>query len=188
MAGWAGFVALRTLRAIKAQADLTRRQAIAMENAERGRITVDGSRLGNFSFQFTAKNIGRTSARVTYARGFSVFVSKGDSLPDTPLYLSERPIGFEPVQWVGPGDDLEVVLEESGGHCRPLLIADLSEQSMRNNIQLHGHSLWVFGRILYFDGISESERDYRFCYGFRVDKQDGTLYYSGGPAGYRQDY
>lgn len=48
LAGWAGFMALRTLGAIKTQADLMKRQAEAMENAERARISVEGSRLGSF--------------------------------------------------------------------------------------------------------------------------------------------
>jgi hypothetical protein len=181
------FIAFFTLRAIKTQGDFMKRQARALENAERARISVEASRLGNFSFQFTAKNIGKTSAKVTYARGFSVFVNKGKTLPDVPAYLSGEPIGFEPVQWVGPGDGLELVLQDDEGHCHPLLIGDLSEPSMRNNIRHYGHSLWVYGRILYFDGISEGERDFRFCFGFRVEAGEETLYYSGGPEAYRRD-
>ena len=181
------FIAFFTLRAIKTQGDLMKWQARAMENAERARISVEASRLGNFSFQFTAKNIGKTSAKVTYARGFSVFVDRGKSLPDVPAYLSREPIGFEPVQWVGPGDGLELVRQDDEGHCHPLLIGDLSEPYMRNNIWLYGHSLWVYGRVLYFDGISEDERDFRFCFGFRVETGEETLYYAGGPEAYRRD-
>jgi hypothetical protein len=169
-----------TLTAIKRQADM-------MENAERGRITVTGDRLGDLSFVFTAKNIGKTSARVTYARGFSAFVDHGKSLPEEPIYLSNDPIGYEPIQWVGAGDTLDLVRQQADGTCKPMLIGDLSEPSTRNNIRLHGHSLWIFGRILYFDGISPLERDFRFCYGMRVGDKDETLYYSGGPDAYRME-
>ncbi len=41
-------LARNTLKAIKRQAD-------AMENAERARISVEGSRLGSYSFQFDGK-------------------------------------------------------------------------------------------------------------------------------------
>jgi hypothetical protein len=168
-----------TLTAIKRQADM-------MENAERARMTIIVSRLGNFSFAFRAKNIGKTSAKVTYARGFSAFVCRGESLPEIPTYVSNAPIGHEPVQWVGPGDDVELVRRQDDGKCVPMLIADLSEQSTRANIGSHGHSLWVYGRILYLDGISPIERDFRFCYGMMVDvKEEGTLCYSGGPLAYR---
>jgi len=175
--GAAAIAALKTLTAIKRQVDL-------MENSERARMNLVVSRLGNFSFEFNAKNIGRTSARVSYARGFSTFLDPGKVLPDLPRYLSDEDIGHEPIEWVGPAADLSLVRQTEEGKCEPMLIADLSSEARRSNIRNAGCQLWVYGRIVYTDGISPNQRETRFCYGFRVDVHGETLYFSGGPPQY----
>jgi hypothetical protein len=167
---------------------IARRQADLMENAERARIIVVASRLGEFSFEFSGRNIGKGGARVTYARGFSFFLDADRSLAEEPAYLNRQVIGIEPVQWVASGADLELVEQKGNGEVAPLLIADLSEAATRNNIQFHRCSLWVFGRITYQDGISAAERETRFCYGFLIDAKSGTTrLYAGGPVNYRSD-
>lgn len=167
---------------------VAKRQADLMENAERARITVVVSRFGSYSFVFNARNIGKTSAKVTYARGFCTSLDQGQSLPLAPVYLSSEVSGVEPVQWVGAGADLELVEQKRDGEVGPILIADLSQTATRNNIQFHGCSMWIYGRICYHDGISPVERESRFCYGFLVESRDGnTLFYAGGPPAYRLD-
>jgi hypothetical protein len=153
-------------------------------NLERGRIAVAAAPLGEYSYMFMAKNIGRTSAKLLDIAAYSLPFHKGEKLPDSPPYLSdERQIN---VIWVAAGTEIPLHEKEYTGESTPL-IADLDGQATRNNIAMHGSNLWVFGRILYLDGISPVERESRFCFQIIVNSRDKTSFLAGGPTQYWMD-
>ncbi len=179
-----------TTAAVTAQQTLEalRRQVDSMENSERGRIAIEISRRGEFSLQFNAKNIGKTNARVTSISAFCEFIARGQCLPDLPEYLAESHDPNYMGTWLGAGDS--IALEDDGKDSAAgdaSLIADLSAKATRNNIAINGHSMWVFGRMRYLDGIAAQEREIRFCYAIGVDRQENTWAYPDGPSAYRLD-
>jgi hypothetical protein len=184
-------VAVATLRKIERQTKAAENSASAallsaqaFRDTERARMTVLASSLGNLSLQFNARNIGRANAKVIDACGYCAFHSVGETLPQNPIYLEENKSGWDFVEWVGTGADFQLTERKKDGSEAPYLIADLSETAMRNNIQYHGCSMWVFGRIVYFDGISPNERESRYCFRILVDGDGNTRYKTGGPTQY----
>jgi len=173
-----GRLMFRTLGTIKRQVD-------SMENAERARIVIEISRLGNFSLIFNAKNIGKANAKIVGSSAFRESFDRGKCLKDTPRYIGEKPKESYLCRWVGAGDVID--LEDHGTeNSAPPLIANLSSDATRNNISMHGHSMWVFGQVRYFDGISPEERETRFCYRIAVDKESNTWAYYDGPSAYNK--
>jgi hypothetical protein len=191
--------ALLTLSAIRTQAEImqqqtevTRKSVELFANAERARITVEVSRLGNFSIQFSAKNIGRTTARIIDSTCFQQWLDTKGPLPDKPEYLSLGTNSLlEATDSLAAGETFPLAQTASGeedGGSRELLIADLSAKATRNNLAYYGHSMWIYGRIRYFDGISTEAREHRFCFKIRSEGENGNTWaVLGGPSAYRMD-
>jgi hypothetical protein len=188
--------ALLTLSAIRTQAaimrdqtDATQRSVELFANAERARIAIQVSRLGNLSLQFDAKNIGRTTARIIDSACFCVFVDRGKSLPDTPEYVAlDDTRELEATDSLAAGESFSLVRRSAnsdGSGIAPFLIADLSADATRHNIGYHGHSMWVYGRIRYFDEISGAAREHRFCFKILSDGDRETWARLEGPPAYR---
>jgi hypothetical protein len=170
--------------AAKAGTETARENIQLVMNLERGRIAVTPTPLGEYSYMFMAKNIGRTSAKLIDIAAYSLTIDRGETLPDSPPYLiDERQTN---VIWVATGTDIPLQQKEYTGEPSTL-IAKLDGQATRNNIAIHGSNLWIFGRILYLDGISPLERECRFCFQMLVNSGDKTSFLAGGPTQYWMD-
>lgn len=175
---WAGCLALKTLRAIKKQADLMERQTVVAEaasrnaadnlsffvNAERARMTMDVNEIGR-SYSIDAKNTGKAMAKVTYARGVNAILPYGQDLPLVPPYLSEERRGGDYAEWIDSGAKIDIFNDD----WQYGLIANLSSVELCEKIRDKKVVLWVYGRIVYEDGISSVERETRFCYEASVE-------------------
>lgn len=190
--------ALLTLLAIRKQAVIMQKQTDATQksvelfaNAERARITVEVSRLGNFSLEFKAKNIGRTTARIIDSACFSCSFDRGERLPETPEYVTAGAnMEMEATDALAPGESFPLTRQSERAQevgFQPFLIADLSAQATRNNLASHGSVIWIYGRIRYYDGISPEAREYRFCFKILSDADNNTWAQLGGPLAYRLD-
>jgi hypothetical protein len=187
-------IALLTLRAIERQAEFMRSQTELLArqtqntsdslnffmNAERARMTMVVKEMGR-SFSIDAENTGRAIAKVTYARGQSLILPFGESLPVIPPYLSEKKPDGDFAEWVHSGSTIDL-LNDNGNYG---LLADLSDESLCGRIRDKQVVLWVFGRVCYGDGISPEERETRFCYEAYVEKPLNTYLPMGGPPIYR---
>jgi hypothetical protein len=186
---WILAVATLTAFVIGWQSWETRKSASASEKSvlllieeKRARIVVAISEMGH-SLEFSGKNIGGTNARVAYAYGFSQTIRSDSSLPEMPSYISiEHRERF--IDWIAPGEVFEIKELNGDERVSSHLVADLSSDATRNNLQLYGWSLWVYGRVGYSDGLSKAYRETRFCYRVAVDKHGNTLAHAEGPEQY----
>jgi hypothetical protein len=224
----AAAVALRTLRAIKNQADtmaqqagLMERQSVAMEkqieiarfsanaakdsadvarlasqtliDSERAWVVIDkvwppslapqvtaAAGAGFNQFLFDIKNVGRTVARLGNFRSTWRVLPRSEDLPATPDF--------------GPPEALPSILAPIHGKVMApgetvgkLLIGiyesfdDDKIAKIRNGLL----TLWVYGRIKYFD-VAGQQRRVHFCYRYLPrDPENGTeRYVVGGPIEY----
>jgi hypothetical protein len=187
-------VAWATLRKIERQTKAAEDSASAallgvqaVMITERARMAVTASPLGNYSLEFNATNIGRSSAKVIRDRNYSVFFDGAELPNQKPVYLNEEPINEQYSEWVAPGGAFQLLRYKEDGTAAPNLIADLSADATRNNLRYHGCSMWVYGQILYYDGLSPERRELRFCYQILVDSSGNTRYKTGGPPEYLLD-
>lgn len=182
----------QTLTAIRKQAGLMERQTVVAEiasknatesigffvNAERARITMDIGEMGR-SFSIKVKNTGKAMAKVLYAKGVNMVLPYGENLPPEPPYLSEKRTDFS--ECLNPTESLDI-FNDRGEYG---LLADLSSVELCEQIRDKKVALWVFGRIVYEDGISPVERETRFCYEALVEPPLSTYLAMGGPPEYR---
>jgi hypothetical protein len=137
------------------------------------------------SFEIVAKNTGKTTAIVTYARGRSLILPFGELLPATPPYLTEDLSGWDYSELIEPGIPIDLMNDDTPNGDYGLL-ADLSDIGRCEQIRDKKINLWVFGRIVYGDGISSIERETRFCYRAEVSSSLETNIAMAGPPAYRK--
>lgn len=160
----------------QARAALLNAQNLA--NSERARMAYAGQPMGH-SLEFSAKNVGRVVAGITYARGFTEALPYGQPLPETPKYLDGRK-HVDADEWVSPGDFANIPREGGG----PFLLVDLSDPNLREAIQDRNTSFWVYARICYQDGISPEIRETRFCFSISIKEDGYPEFMRAGPSSY----
>jgi hypothetical protein len=136
-----------------------------LANSERARIAYAGNLMGH-SVEFSAKNVGRVVAGITYIRGFADTMPYGQPLPKTPKYLDGRN-HTEADEWVSPSEYANIPQGEV-----PFMMADLSDPRLREAIGKKDTSLWIYARICHQDGVSAKIRETRFCLSVSI-KDDG---------------
>lgn len=174
----AGYIALRTLFAIHAEAleikkvaDAANKNAQALINTERPWVMiqikeedVSHDRVGMFSkrsFQMTIFNYGKTPAHITDCRGPTIkFLEAPDKdLPSTPDYAASA----WNKRFLAPNDSIPI--------GNPIYPADIKMGTVIN-AALDGQrvkgDLVVYGLIEYNDGVSE--RGYRTAFCYRYEK------------------
>jgi hypothetical protein len=176
LAGWAGFMALRTLGAIKDQtkvakdaADAALLSAQVVINAERGRIVLKIEKHGlpgepgKAAFAVVALNKGRTPVKVTtFGIPTEIATAHPKKLPIPPVYPE------------GPETDYGSYLAvDSPGH-EVFRFKPASHENMARRLasqQKEGgdfkdQRILAYGEIRYCDGISPEERYCRYCLSF----------------------
>jgi hypothetical protein len=180
-------------RHMKTQVDLMERQTKVSEqtsqnatdslnlfiNAERAKITIDIADSGR-SFRIRGKNTGKAVAQVKRASGYTIILPYGQQLPPVPPYLSEPDTLGDFVESIPPNEFIAPM--DNGGDD---LMMNLSDLDLCAAIRDKRSALWVFGRFVYFDGISQQRRELRFCYEADVDQKMETNISMSGPSAYR---
>lgn len=160
-------------------AETTSHQVELYVNAERAKITIDIADSGR-SFRIRGKNTGKAVAQVRRASGYSLILPYGQQLPPVPPYLSESDTLGDFVEYVPPNEFIAPMDEEGFD-----LKMNLSDPDLCTSIRDKHSALWVFGRFVYFDGISPTRREFRFCYEAEVDQKIETNIIMSGPGVYR---
>jgi hypothetical protein len=192
---------LATFGAIVWQAMETRKAAIGAINAaeatqrsieltihmQRARMGIRVRQIKDIpnAFDFHAINLGKTNAKLIYARGFFVTLEGGQPLPATPPYLTEVERKKFIISWVSPEDEFPLRMQEN--QIEHNMVLDLTDEAKRNDIRLRGHTVWAYGRICYEDGISSEMREKRFCYYVTINEHGNAVLVAGGPDSYWMD-
>jgi len=180
--GWQTAILGKSVSVARESAKTSGRQVELYANAERARITMDISDIGKRSFRIRGKNTGRVVAEIILARGYSVILPYGESLPAVPPYLSE-PNAYEGfVEFTPPNEFIEPIPDGEGYVFR----VDLSSDTLCVAIRDREYVLWAYGRICYRDGISSLLRETRFCYEAAVYGDMETDLLMSGPESYRK--
>lgn len=148
-------------------------------NAERARITIDIADSGR-SFRIRGKNTGKAVAQVKRASGYTLTLPYGQQLPPVPPYLSEPDSLGDFIESIPPNEFIAPM--DSAGYD---LMMNLSDLDLCAAIRDKRSALWVFGRFVYSDGISQQRRELRFCYEADVDQKMETNISMSGPSAYR---
>jgi hypothetical protein len=200
---WGVFLALKTLNAIKRQAEWMKRQTIAVVanakaaqlnaqaviNAERARILfetakrLDDERLrGVATFTVFAVNRGTVPAEVISYGKKEICKTPTNTLASEPRYqLADPPT----VRFVPSGERHPVAefQPRMPGNTRRLL-KDVEGPLPENIADMH---LTVYGEVIYKDGISEEIRHSRYCFEwFYTPGVSGGNLRPAGPAKYNE--
>jgi hypothetical protein len=168
-------------KAAKESADTASKQTSLYANAERARITMDISDMGERSFRIRGKNTGRTTAEIVLARGYTVTLPFGKPLPEPPPYLSEPDTFGDFVEFTAPNEFIEPIPDGEGY----TFLANLNDINDCAAIRDKRSALWVYGRIVYNDGVSTERRETRFCYHATVSEELETDLVMSGSLSYR---
>lgn len=182
-------VAIRTLIAIKRQADLMERQTVAAAkstaafiNKERSRVFIRAEVADDFCATFHAVNRGLSPARITYGFvGCEIFSNK-EKFSEIPDYTGDDPAWiFGQNEWVLPKQESMI------GDYRADYISATENPELFKSVMSGEDRVWFYGVVRYSDSVSEDEHEVRFCYKTGI-RDDGSLYISpDGPEAYRRE-
>ena len=148
-----------------------------MINAERARI-IDLIKLSvGLRIEIVAWNCGRSPAKLIYAFIGKVILEREDKLPAIPAYEG----GEFQDSWVAPGGNEQhrVVWEDDYRECFSNNNAGVLPEFKDGSKQF-----WLYGLLRYYDPVSATEYDYRFCYRAFFSKI-GVRFSGDGPDAYR---
>jgi hypothetical protein len=178
----AGWLALRTLRAIERQTRYTRRSAETFINKERSRLFVRGEISEDFLAGFYAENKGPSPAKVTYGFAGCEILDPNGSLPEVPDYTAgDEPWVFARTDWILPDRECRIGNYDAG-YIDPDSNPELFQRVMSRKAKV-----WFYGVVRYRDSVSDRGHEVRFCYEMLAHDDGRLSLLPNGPDTYRRE-